>query len=50
MWSDMKSFIRSKLCASKNEIIKEAREYLKTLSEEKCKNFIAQLKRVFPSF
>ncbi|CAF1026198.1 unnamed protein product [Brachionus calyciflorus] len=37
MWSDMKSFIRSILCASKNEIIKEAREYLKTLSEENAK-------------
>ena len=39
-------YVRSKLCESIEEIKIAIKEYLETLTPEKCRNFIMHLKRV----
>ncbi|CAF1152601.1 unnamed protein product [Brachionus calyciflorus] len=46
--SDMKDFVRKKLCKTNEEINKAIQEYHSNLTPEKCQKFISKLKKVIP--
>ena len=46
LWDDMKDFIRKKICTNDEELNNSFREYVRTLTPEKCRSFIRKLKKV----
>jgi len=50
MWSDMKTFICKKFCETVEDVGKAIGDYAKTLTLEKCTNFINNLNQVLFNF
>ena len=46
MWSHMKTFLCKKFCETVDDVDKAIGEYAKTLTVEKCTNFINNLNQV----
>lgn len=46
VWSELKSFVRSKFCESESDVLNAIREFQEALTPHKCQNYILKLREV----